>query len=74
MYFEYRLLFNGWTRFSKDFFLINEVVNFFKFRLSKDYRETGKCRVYIGKTVKGYGFAGLVLKKGNENRNSINQG
>ena len=58
----------------KDFFKINQVVNYLKFRMSKDYRETGKCRVHIGETIKGYGLSGLILKKGNENRNSINQG
>jgi len=31
--------------------------------MSKDYRETGKCRVHIGKTVKGYGLSCLILKK-----------
>ena len=43
---------------------INKVTNYLKFRMSKDYQETGKCRVHIGDTFKGYGLSGLILKKG----------
>ena len=53
---------------------INEVVNYLNFRISEDFRETGMCRVHIGKTLKGYGSCGVILKKGNIHTKSINQG
>jgi hypothetical protein len=49
-------------------------VNYLKFRIGKDFQETGKCRVHIGKPIKGYGFSGLILRKKSLRRNSLNQG
>jgi hypothetical protein len=49
-------------------------VNYLKFRIGKDFQETGKCRVHIGKPIRGYGFSGLLVRKKSLHRNSINQG
>ncbi|EFX61100.1 hypothetical protein DAPPUDRAFT_340645 [Daphnia pulex] len=38
-----------------------DLVNFLKFRIGKDFQETGKCRVHIGNPIRGYGFSGLFL-------------
>ncbi|XP_046461653.1 glutamate receptor ionotropic, kainate glr-3-like [Daphnia pulex] len=51
-----------------------DLVNYLKFRIGKDFQETGKCRVHIGKPIRGYGFSGLILKKKSLRRNSLNQG
>ncbi|XP_059352333.1 glutamate receptor ionotropic, kainate glr-3-like [Daphnia carinata] len=52
----------------------NDFVNYFNYRIGKDFQETGKCRVHIGKPIKGYGFNGLLIKKDNNYRDVINQG
>jgi hypothetical protein len=64
----------SWRTMASFCILFYEVVNYFKFRLIKDFRETGKCRVHIGKPIKNYGLCGLILRKGNIRKNSINQG
>ncbi|XP_046461642.1 glutamate receptor ionotropic, kainate glr-3-like [Daphnia pulex] len=52
----------------------NDVVNYLKFRLTKDFQETGKCRVHIGQPIKDYGLCGLILRKGDIHKTSMNKG
>ncbi|KAI9556321.1 hypothetical protein GHT06_018895 [Daphnia sinensis] len=52
----------------------SDFVSYFNYRIGKDFQETGKCRVHIGKPVKGYGFTGLLIRKDNNYRDAINQG
>ena len=42
--------------------------------MAKDVKVRGKCRVTIGDPISGYGFIGLLVKKGDPNRDLLNKG
>lgn len=53
---------------------IVQFVSYFNYRIGKDFQETGKCRVHVGKPTKGYGFVGFLVRKDSSYRDKINQG